>query len=274
MKWSRNILAAALAGLFLAGCGGAGDAAEAEECMALLGQAQEKMAELSSLRSELKTGVSLSFGENNLKYEITTKLASTAEPFRTQFEMTEQVDGNTESYWGYAEKDDTGLVMYVDVDGAWAGMRLPDGEAAQYDAKGNVGLFLGGMEDCRKSGDSIDGVETDKIEGMIRGEVMTAALEGSANTLSIIEGLGMSLEDIQDEVSELPITVWIDADGYVRRLEMDATEMTDFLIRHMGAQGEDIHADRYATVMQFSDFDAVGPIEIPAETKDAVMLEE
>lgn len=276
MKWNRSVLAAAMAGLLLAGCGGgAEDAAEAEECAALLEEARENMAGLSSLRSEMETGLKISFGESKLDYELTAKLASTAEPFCTQFEMTEQTDGNTESYYGFTKEDETGLVMYVNVGGAWAGRHLTDSETAQYDAKGNVDLFLGGMEDCRKNGgESIDGAETIQIEGVLRGDTMAAALGSSTNTLDIMAGIGLGIEDVQAEISEIPVTVWIDGEGYIRRLEMDATEITEFLMQHMGAEGQDIHIDRYPTVMQFHDFNAVEPITVPAEALDAVMIEE
>lgn len=146
---------------------------------------------------------------------------------------------------------------------------------AQYDVRGNLNLFLEGIEDYRLAGEeTIGGRETSRIEGVVRGDAMAAALESSANGANAMANLGLDAEDVMAEVSELPLTFWIDGEGYVMRYEVDEREMMGFVMEHMDTGGSGkIQVEKGFVAMAYSDFDEIGEIEIPAEARDAVMVE-
>ncbi|MBR6543583.1 MAG: hypothetical protein IKT73_10330, partial [Anaerotignum sp.] len=79
------------------------------------------------------------------------------------------------------------------------------------------------------------------------------------------------LEDLYDEMKDLTVSLWIDAEGYVLKYEMDMTEMMqkimDESMKALGAAESDLKMDieKTSVTMVCSDFNAVGEIEIPAE---------
>lgn len=283
MKLNKNLRAIFLAGILIfaaAGCGGDSspqpNAADAEECAVLLKQAQEKMAGLESLRMELKSSMVISLGKDSSEYETTAKMDMTTDPYCIQLEMADRLGSSTETFSGFVEKDAEGFVLYVNTNGTWIGRHMTEQASAQYDARGNLSLYLNGMENCRNSGtENIGGSEASKIEGVIRNDVLAEAMQNSANIMNSIESLGLNAEDVQAAVPEIPVAAWINGDGYIVQFEMDMTKMMDFIMKHFDTEGHGkMETDRCTAIMQFSNFNALAPIEIPAEARDAIMLEE
>ena len=102
---------------------------------------------------------------------------------------------------------------------------------------------------------------------------MEDALEASGMTTSA-ESMGITEEMMQEmyaDLGDLPISLWIDGEGYVRKYEMDMTEMMqkimDESMKAMGMAEEDIAIDieKTSVVMVCSDFNDVEEIEIPAD---------
>ena len=110
-------------------------------------------------------------------------------------------------------------------------------------------------------------------EGVDEDQLMEDALEASGMTTSA-ESMGITEEMMQEmyaDLGDLPISLWIDGEGYVRKYEMDMTEMMqkimDESMKAMGMAEEDIAIDieKTSVVMVCSDFNDVEEIEIPAD---------
>ena len=75
--------------------------------------------------------------------------------------------------------------------------------------------------------------------------------------------------------SDLPLTMWIDADGYVVKYEMDMTAMMQNIMTKVfekmdvAAEDMDFTVDKMFISMTLYDFDNVGEIAIPEEAKNA-----
>ena len=86
------------------------------------------------------------------------------------------------------------------------------------------------------------------------------------------------LQAMYADMGDLPIAMWIDAEGYVLKYEMDLTElMQKIMDAAMGAVGQteaDVSVSIKKTMISMvcSDFNAVGEITIPAEAKSAKVL--
>ena len=102
---------------------------------------------------------------------------------------------------------------------------------------------------------------------------MEEAIDGSGLTASA-QSLGISEEmmaAMYEELDDLPISLWIDGEGYVRKYEMDMTEMMQKIMaesmKAMGASEEDLPVKIEKTVISMvcSEFNAIEEIEIPEE---------
>ena len=135
-------------------------------------------------------------------------------------------------------------------------------------------LYLDNIENFKSDGqEEIGGAETTKITGVITGDAMEEALEASGMTTSA-ESMGITEEMMQEmyaDLGDLPISLWIDGEGYVRKYEMDMTEMMqkimDESMKAMGMAEEDIaiNIEKTSVMMVCSDFNEVEEIEIPAD---------
>ena len=119
--------------------------------------------------------------------------------------------------------------------------------------------------------EEVNGTQATKITGVITGDAMEEAIAGSGLTASA-QSMGISEEmmaDLYDELGDLPISLWIDAEGYVLKYEMDMTEMMQKIMNEsmkaMGASEEDllVKIEKTGITMVCSQFNAVEEIVIP-----------
>ena len=110
---------------------------------------------------------------------------------------------------------------------------------------------------------------------------MEEAIAGSGLTASA-QSMGISEEmmaEMYNEIKDLPVSLWIDGEGYVRKYEMDMTEMMQKIMgesmKAMGASEEDlpVKIEKTAITMVCSAFNEVEEIEIPAEALGVPMGE-
>ena len=94
-----------------------------------------------------------------------------------------------------------------------------------------------------------------------------SGMESSAASMGMTEE---QLKAMYGDLGDLPISLWIDEAGYVRKYEMDMTEMMqkimDSSMEAMGMTEADIAIDiaKTSITMVCGQFDQVGEIEIPA----------
>lgn len=287
MKWNKRFLAvaAALTMAFTAvGCGGGnggGGGSDTSEVEALLTKAQETMDGVDSMATEMSMEISMAMGEESMDMVTKANILTTADPMKMQMDMTMEVGGDasqTQEMQMFAEEKDGQFVTYMNVAGAWYAQNVSADDLSQYNAEGNMDLYLNNISNFSKTGEeSINGTTASKIEGVITGDAMKEAVEDSG-VLSSVESMGLSAEDIEAIYSnDLPLTMWIDADGYVVKYELDMTAMMQGIMDQAMASAGLTEEDGAITIsktfvsMTCKDFNAV-EVTIPAEAANAQVI--
>lgn len=287
MKWSKRFLAVAAAmtmAFAAAGCGGGDNSGNAggsdsADVEALLTKAQETMAGVESMATEMNMEISMAMGEESMDMITNAKILSVNEPLKMQMDMSVDMgEMGSQDMQMFAEEKDGQFVTYINMDGAWYAQSATAESLAQYGANGNMDLYLKNIADFSKTGEEdVNGKTSSKIEGVLTGDAMKEAIQDSG-ALSSVESMGLSANDMEALYSsDLPLTMWIDADGYVVKYEMDMTAMMqavmDQAMASAGAEAGDakIEISKTAVSMICKDFNAV-EVEIPAEAANATVI--
>lgn len=272
MKIRRILAAAAAMTIFVSGCGGSQvDTAEVDT---LLAQAKNTMETVESMAAEMT--MEMDMGMNGETIETTTlaSIRSQQNPLTMAMEMSMVMSDGTEvdQMQMYAVEEDGHLRTYMSTADVWYAETLELGELSQYNAEENMDLYLDHITDITSSKqEEVNGTKTTKITGVITGDAMKEAIAGSGLTASA-QSMGISEEmmaDLYDELGDLPISLWIDAEGYVLKYEMDMTEMMQKIMNEsmkaMGASEEDllVKIEKTGITMVCSQFNAVEEIVIP-----------
>lgn len=284
MKWNKKFLAvaAAMAMAFTAaGCGGNGGNAggsDSTDVEALLTKAQETMDSVESMAMDMDMEIGMAMGEESIDMVTSAKILAVNEPLKMKMDMSVDMgEMGSQSMQMYAEEKDGQFLTYTNADGAWYAQSVTADSLAQYNAEGNMDLYLKNISNFSKTGEEdINGVTASKIEGVLTGDAMKEAIEESG-VLSSVENMGLSAEDIEAIYSsDLPLAMWIDADGYVVKYEMDMTAMMqtvmDQAMANAGEAAGDVKIEISKTTISMTckDFNAV-EVEIPAEVANATV---
>ena len=282
MKWKKMLAAAAAMTLFVSGCGGSTmDTAEIE---ALLSQAKTTMATVESMAAEMTMEMDMDMNGEPMETTTVASIRSQQNPLRMAMDMSMVMSDGTEidQMQMYALEEDGHLKTYMSTADLWYAETMEMGELSQYNAEENLDLYLDNItETTAGREEKIDGTKTTKISGVITGDAMEEAIDGSGLTASA-QSLGISEEmmaAMYEELDDLPISLWIDGEGYVRKYEMDMTEMMQKIMaesmKAMGASEEDLPVKIEKTVISMvcSEFNAIEEIEIPEEALSVPMGE-
>ena len=272
MKCRKILAAAAMMAVLVSGCGGnQGDTAEAE---ALLSQSRETMASVESMAAEMTMEMDMSMGGEVIESTTVAHIISQQEPLKMKMDMSMLMSDGTEveQMQMYAVEEDGHLHTYMSTADIWYAETLEMGDLSQYNADQNMDLYLDNITSFKSEGEAeINGIKTTKISGVITGDAMEEAIAGSGLTASA-ESMGLTeemMEDIYSELTDLPISLWIDAEGYVLKYELDMTEMMQKIMNEsmkaMGMAETDIAVDieKTSITMICSDFNNVEEIIIP-----------
>ena len=272
MKLKKLLAAAAAVTVFVTGCGGSGmDTAEIET---LLEKAQNTMASVESMAAEMT--MEMDMGMNGEVIETTTlaNIRTQQEPLKMSMEMSMVMSDGTkiDQMQMYAVEEGGHLHTYMSMADMWYAETMELDAMNQYNAEENMDLYLNNLTDFKSHGqEKINDTDATKISGVIKGDAMEKAFADSGMTASA-ESMGITvemLEEIYDELADLPISLWIDAEGYVLKYEMDMTEMMqkvmDESMKAMGAAETELAMDIEKTVISMvcSNFNAVEEIVIP-----------
>lgn len=283
MKLKKMLAAAAAMTLFVSGCGGSTmDTAEIE---ALLSQAKITMATVESLAAEMTMEMDMGMNGETMETTTVASIRSQQNPLRMAMDMSMVMSDGTEidQMQMYAVEEDGHLKTYMSMADLWYAETVELGELSQYNAEENMDLYLDNITEITAGKqEEIDGTKTTKINGVITGDAMEEAIAGSGLTASA-QSLGISEEmmtALYEELGDLSISLWIDAEGYVRKYALDMTEMMQKLMdesmKAMGASEEELLVKIEKTVISMvcSDFNAIEEIEIPAEALGVPMGEQ
>ena len=285
MKFRKIFVAAAAAVMTFsaAGCGGGSSVMETAAVEELLTLSQETMATVESMAAEITMVMDMAMGEEAIETTTVANILTKQDPMQMQMDMYVVMEDGSEAQqmMMYAEEAEGKLRTYMYSADTWYAQTMEIGDLGQYDAEASMELYLNNIESFTATAEEdINGTKTTRIEGIIARDAMEEAIQNSGVADSAAS-LGVTEEQMQKmyaDMGDLPIVLWIDAEGYVLKYEMDMTEMMQKIMdTAMGAVGEtetepSVSITKTSISMICSDFNNVEEIVIPAEAKSAAFL--
>ena len=295
MKKTKRALAALSAltlTLSLTACGGGqqstGDSGtDAMTPTERVAAAEEKMSALTSLSIDMTQDIGMSFAmaDQSQELNMTTKMQMDViqEPLKAkgtmQIDMGEEL-GGVQDVELYIMSEDDAANLYMQMGGQWIKQSVTEAELGQYDAAESLELYLDSAADFAEAGtEQIGGADATKFTGVIKGDKLYDVIEESG----VLSSLGQTGTDVSEDelkamlskLGDLPMSVWINADGYPVQYEMDMSQMIDSILQKAlemeGAadQGMTMTVSKAAMSLTCSNFDAVEDFELPAEAQNA-----
>lgn len=296
MKKTKRALAALSAltlTLSLTACGGGGqqstgdsgtDAMTPTERVAA---AEEKMSALTSLSIDMTQDIGMSFAmaDQSQELNMSTKMQMDViqEPLKAkgtmQIDMGEEL-GGVQDVELYIMSEDDAANLYMQMGGQWIKQSVTEAELGQYDAADSLELYLDSAADFAEAGtEQVGGADATKFTGVIKGDKLYDVIEESG----VLSSLGQTGTDVSEDelkamlskLGDLPMSVWINADGYPVQYEMDMSQMIDSILQKAlemeGAadQGMTMTVSKAAMSLTCSNFNAVEDFELPAEAQNA-----
>lgn len=295
MKKTKRALAALSAltlTLSLTACGGGqqstGDSGtDAMTPTERVAAAEEKMSALTSLSIDMTQDIGMSFAmaDQSQELNMSTKMQMDViqEPLKAkgtmQIDMGEEL-GGVQDVELYIMSEDDAANLYMQMGGQWIKQSVTEAELGQYDAADSLELYLDSAVDFAEAGtEQIGGADATKFTGVIKGDKLYDVIEESG----VLGSLGQTGTDVSEdelkamlsELGDLPMSVWINADGYPVQYEMDMSQMIDSIVQNAleaeGAadQGMTMTVSKAAMSLTCSNFNAVDDFELPAEAQNA-----
>lgn len=283
-------LAAASLCLSLTACGGnnGGDAqgTAAKTPGEIVAASQEKLIDAQSYHMSMDMDVSMEMtvGDQTQAFDMTTvtDLLMFQNPQKLKGTMTIDMGemGRQEATY-YGQEVDGKQVIYSQAGDQWVKQEITSDEMSQYDPKQSLSLYLDSASSFTDDGkETVGGAEATKYSGVIAGDNMQKVMEesGMLDSLGAMSGTGIDeaqLKEILSTFEDIPMSVWVSADGYPVQYEMDMAEMMDALMGKImeaaGAaeQGVSLKIGKAAIQMTCDQFDAVADFEIPADALNA-----
>ena len=249
--------------------------------------AEEKMSALTSLSIDMTQDIGMSFAmaDQSQELNMSTKMQMDViqEPLKAkgtmQIDMGEELGGVQDVELYIMSEDDTAN-LYMQMGGQWIKQSVTEAELGQYDAADSLELYLDSAADFAEAGtEQVGGADATKFTGVIKGDKLYDVIEESGVLGSLGQtGTNVSEDELKamlSELGDLPMSVWINADGYPVQYEMDMSQMIDSILQKAlemeGAadQGMTMTVSKAAMSLTCSNFDAVEDFELPAEAQNA-----
>lgn len=277
----------------LAACGGGNggntdDAAQSKNSAEQVAAAVEKLGTAKSLSISMQQdiGMTMKSGDQSqdMTYAISTDMDMFQNPIKAKGKMTidmGDLGGKQEMELCMQEADDE-LSAYLGVEGQWIKLGADAEGMEMYNVQDSMDLYLDNASDFKEAGkEQVNGADATKFTGVIKGDKLEEVLKGSG-VMGVVDQFAeqdMFAEDVETMLSnlgDLPMTVWVSAEGYPVQYEMDMNAMLTGIMDNVVKAAADAGADLSVQVssakirMTCSNFDSVADFELPAETANAI----
>lgn len=253
-----------------AGCG----AKETTDVEALIQAANETMAQVNSMTAQMELQMDMAYDGETVQTLIKSDMDVVLEPFKTDMTISMTLNDEVlQEYEMYAVQNGDTIDAYMQAAGQWYHQPMASTDISQYNTKDNMELYLQNISSFTAAGtEEINGVQTTRIEGVLTGDSMKEAMKTSGIE-SAYADMGLSADDLvalMDGMEDMPVKLWISADGYVMRYELDMTAMMQAVFNNLSGEEENpITISTTLVRMTCGSFDEVPEIEIPAEALEA-----
>lgn len=272
MKNWKRLTALVLSGVMMLGLASCGSKEKKDPAEAL-GEAVTKLAQVKSLEAKSTMEMELASGEEKMTMKMDMNLVNFNDPMKVYCDADISMAGQgAAKLTYYIQQDGDKYTMYINDGQQWGSQDVELDKVAQMDAQQNIDLYTKNMENLTVSEE--DGKT--RYDGRIKG----SAIEEVVKTSGALENVGASVDPAMlagmfEGVGDLPVSVWVDSNGYPVRYYMDMTEiMAGMMEKMMGAMGDQaadlgLNISKMVIDVEYSNFDAAADFEIPAEALDA-----
>lgn len=246
--------------------------------------ALEHMKEIKSVEVRMDMDMAMKVSQDKESHDFTMKTTGVTsliqEPMKAKMDMTIDMGelGKQETQT-YMQQQDGKYMMYSNVGGTWTSYELPENLLDQYDAQKSMELYLKGFENAKESGtEEINGKQATKIEGEISGDAMKEMI----NATGVLQSLGSiagsdaeSLEKMFSDMGSLKLTLWINDDNELVKVEEDLKDMITKMIENATPQemeGMKIEISKAMMTGTYDKINSVENFELPKEAESATPL--
>jgi outer membrane lipoprotein-sorting protein len=280
---------AAIMLLALASCGTAKNDTAGATPADVLTAAEKKIAEVDSMEAKMTMDMDFSMTEAEQDYDVQTKLDMNMFMFNNPLKM--KIEGSMNmTLPGLGEQsmdmaiymvgEGENYTMYTNQDGSWEAATVDSSFIEQYDPQASMELYLKNAESFTKvAEETINDVKTTKYAGVITGAALEEVINNSG-MLDNISGMAMDTEGLDlaalyQNMGDLPISIWIDEEGYPIRYEMDMKDVVNKMFEQILAQpdmaevGATMTCTKVFVSMDCYNFNQVEDFDVPAEALEA-----
>ena len=258
-----------------------------------LADSQKKMAGIKSVHMtmDMTMGMKLAIeGEETQEaaMQTTSEIDMISNPVKAKISMTMDLgdllaaEGETENseeakqtLETYMEEVDGKYLMYTGAEGQWVKQEVDASSLTQYDPEESAALYLKSLSDVKEIGtEEINGENTTKIEGVVKGDAIKEILDASGIGNSLTQMTGLSQEEIDPlfkDLEDFKMTVWLNDDNYMVKVEEDMLNMLNTMMKNIlkdSGQEYALTFTAFETSMIYNNFDKVEDFTIPEEAKN------
>lgn len=283
------VFCAAIMALALTSCGTTNGDTTGGTPADVLATAEKKLAEVDSMEATMTMDMDFSMTSEGQGYDIQSNTVMNMVMFNDPLKVKVGATINmTMSGLGeqtmdmamYMLGDDDNYTMYMNQDGKWYSEAVDMRYIEQYDPQASMELYLKNADSFTKvAEETINDVKTTKYSGVITGAAMEEVIN-SSGMLDNISGMGMDAEGMDlaalyQNMGDLPISIWIDEEGYPVRYEMDMKDVMNKMFEQILAQpdmadsGATMNCTKVFVSMDCFNFNQADDFEVPAEALEA-----
>lgn len=276
-KYMKKAVAAVLTIIMVLSFAACNQAATPEQKLA---EGMKKMAEAKSMSYDMDIAMTLSTSGINLDMGIKGNYKTINDPVTVEGEMTMEMGflGSVTTKV-YAEKVDEKYYVYSGTDAGgegkytWTKTEVDAAGMAQYSPQDTFDMYIKYLKNTQeKEAEDINGTKATRYDAVIPNEYLSEVME-SNGILEQFTGVapdGLDLAELFKDLGDIPISVWLNADGYPAKYEMDMTTMMQTMMAKIGeSQGASIDVSKVSISMIITGIDTVDTITIPDEAKNA-----
>lgn len=260
-----------------------GCSAKENDAAALIKNAQQKMAEVTSLQAKMNMSVQMNIDSEEFSSVTTADIATFVQPLKIKLDVSSFMENNTEQKTimkMYVQEQEDGIIAFINAGTGWFPTRLEKNALGPYQVYDNVIGYLSSIENpVNKGTEKIGNTPVVRIDGVLKGETIGKIIEESGILTSALN-LGISQDELQGiykEIPALPVTLWIGEDGLVYQCETDISKLIQKIMEKIidlfansNTDRESSYSIQHANIsMSYSNFNNVEDFEIPEEALES-----
>lgn len=202
----------------------------------IIQSAETKIQEATSVESEMDMEIVMSMTGQNFSMKTNSIMSAFTEPLKIKMDTTVDIaelgSNNVEMYIG---QEDGKTMMYTNMMGSWTKQEIPEEQLTPYDTQQSMVRYLDSSTGLKEVGkEEVNAEEATKYEGVIARDTLAETMKSvgaTENLEALLAGTDMTSDQLYEGLSDVTVAIWINAEGYPVKYEMDMTEMMQGFMR-------------------------------------------